>query len=286
MPRAFNLTLFRPDHPRFRIMDSHLEVMLSLQWGLQALGHDCSMLVNRFDPQRTNIVFGWIIGAQLGALDGLPADSVLYNFEQFSERAIAGTALGQLAQHFRIWDYSAANLPRWQDCNPRHPVFHAPVSYAPSLERLPPAPMQDIDLLYVGSGGPGRHAKLDAISSCLSRPGVVTLQNVWGDLRDGFIARSQVLLNLSNDNPALRIFEVVRVSYYLANRKPVVNEDVAGQHVEPDLKDALRFAARDQLGQACEALLQDPVQRARCAEQGYEAFRRRDVRDVLRAGLL
>jgi len=114
MTRKFNLTLFRPDHPRFRIMDSHLEVMHSLQWGFQALGMDCTMCINQIDAQRTNIVFGWIIGAQLGALAQLPPDSILYNFEQFSEREIAGTPMAELTQRFQIWDYSALNLPRWQ----------------------------------------------------------------------------------------------------------------------------------------------------------------------------
>jgi hypothetical protein len=282
MPRKFNLTLFRPDHPRFRIMDSHLEVMASLQWGLQACGLDCTVHVNGFDPQRTNIVFGWIIAAQMGSLDPMPADTILYNFEQFSERQIAGTALAQLAQRFQIWDYSAANLPRWQDCNPRYAPFHAPVSYAPNLTRIAPAAREDLDLLYIGGGGPGRDTKLGEISGDASRPALVSLCNVWGDTRDAFIGRSKLLLNLSNDNPALRIFEVVRVSYYLANHKAVVCEDVPGQHVEPDLRSQLLFAPRDQLPGACAALLQDPAERARVAERGFEAFRQRDVRDVVR----
>ncbi len=282
MSAKFNLTLFRPDHPRFRIMDSHLEVMLSLQWGLQACGLDCTMHVNQVDAQRTNIVFGWIIAAQMGALAALPDDSILYNFEQFSERQLAGTALGALAQRFKIWDYSAANLPRWQACNPRHPPFHAPVSYAPVLSRIANATDPDIDLLYIGSGGAGRSTKLGEIAADTSRPGVVSLQNIWGAARDGFIGRSRLLLNLSNDDPALRIHELVRVSYYLANHKPVVNELVAGQHIEDDLRDALLFAPRADLPATCARLLQDPAERAQVAERGYEAFRRRDVRDLVR----
>ena len=282
MARQFNLTLFRPEHPRFRIMDCHLEVMHSLQWGFQAAGLDCSLRINQFDPQRTNIVFGWIIAAQMGALQGLPADTILYNFEQFSERQLVGTGMATLAERFQIWDYSAANLPRWQACNPRHAPFHAPVSYAPNLTRIAAAPQDDIDLLYIGNGGPGRFTKLSEICGDPSRPALVTLQNVWGDTRDGYIGRSKLLLNLSNDNPLLRIFEVVRVSYYLANHKAVVCEDVPGQHVEDDLRGALLFAPRDQLPATCVHLLQDPAERARVAERGFEAFRQRDVRDVIR----
>jgi hypothetical protein len=285
MPRSFHLALFRPDHPRFRIMDCHLEVMESLRWGFEACGINCSVAINRFDHGRTNIVFGWIMAAQMGALDSLPDDTILYNFEQFSERRIADTGIGQLARRFQIWDYSAANLPRWAECAPRFTPFHAPVSHAPSLQRLPAVTACDIDLLFIGSAADGRHTKLNEISSDLSRPGLVTLQNVWGDARDGFIARSRVLLNLSNDNPLLRIFEIVRVSYYLANHKPVVCELVPGQHIEDDLRDALLFVPRAELPATCARLLADPAEAGHWAARGHEAFARRDVRQLLRRWL-
>jgi hypothetical protein len=221
----------------------------------------------------------------MGALADLPDDTILYNFEQFSERQIAGSGLAQLAQRFRIWDYSAANLPRWQACNPRFEPFLAPVSYAPSLTRITPAAGLDIDLLHIGSSDAGRHARLSEIATDPGRPSLVSLQNIWGGARDAFIARSQVLLNLSNDNPALRIFEIVRVSYYLANRKAVVCEDVPGQHVEDDLKHSLLLAPRAGLPGACADLLQDPALREHWAERGFEAFRQRDVRQLLRRWL-
>ena len=282
MTRKFHITLFKPDHPRFRIMDSHQEVIDSLLWGFAACGLDCSFALNTIDRQRTNIVFGWIIGAQLGALAELPDDSILYNFEQFSERQLAGSNLGLLAQRFQIWDYSAANLPRWLECNPRHPPFHAPVSYAPTLSRIDPAPVQDIDALFIGSIGPTRQAKLADIAALVTRPSVVSLCNVWGATRDGFIARSRLMLNVWEQQAHLRIFEVARVSYYLANRKAVVCDAVPGQHVDDDLRAALVFAPREQLADTCARLLDDPLEHARVAEQGYEAFRRRDVRDLIR----
>lgn len=282
MTRQFNLTLFRPDHPRFRIMDSHLEVMASLQWGLQACGMDCTAHVNRIDSQRTNIVFGWIIGAQMGALADLPPDSILYNFEQFSERDIASTPMAALAQRFQIWDYSALNLPRWQACNPARAPYHAPVSFAPNLVRIPIAPAPDIDMLYVGSLSPGRAARLAELSGHVSRPAAVSMQNVWGGVRDGLIGRSRLMLNISDDNPALRIFEIVRVSYYLANGLAVVCEDVPGHHVEDDLRAHLLRAPRAQLPDLCAGLLQDPALRSQWAQRGQAAFMQRDVREVVR----
>lgn len=284
MPRKYHLSLFKPDHPRFRIMDSHREVLDSLLWGFQACGVDCTAGINTFDAQRTNIVFGWIIAAQMGALDNLPDDTILYNFEQFSERTLAGTAMGALAQRFQIWDYSAANLPRWQACAPRRPPFHAPVSYAPVLGRIAPA-ATDIDALFIGSIGPCRQARLAEIAGLLSRPSVVSICNVWGDVRDGFIARSKLMLNVWEDQPQLRIFEEVRVSYYLANRRLVVCEAVPGQHIADDMRQHLVLAPRAELPAVCERLLGDPQEHARRTEEGFEMFRRRDVRELLRTWL-
>lgn len=283
--QAYHLVLYRPDHPRFRIMDAHLEVMAALRWGFEACGLPCSMAVNQIDPQRRNIAFGWIMAAQAGLLDALPDGSILYNFEQFSERRIAGTPLAALARRFRVWDYSAANLPRWAEADLPSPAFHAPVVWAPVLERIAPAPVQDIDLLYVGSGGAGRSARIDEIAEHITRPGVVVARNIWGETRDSWIARARLMLNLTNDNPALRIFEVVRVSYYLANRKAVVCEAVPGHFVESDLLEALPFAPRAQLGDLAASLLADPALRQRWAERGYEAFRQRDARALVQRWL-
>lgn len=278
-----HLTLIRPDQFRFKIMDSHLEVINSLQWGLQACGIECSVGVNNFAPDRQNIVFGWIVAAQLGLLDKLSPDTILYNFEQYSERELQGTRFAELAQRFRIWDYNQANVERWKACNPRFEPFYAPVSYAPSLSSIAPAAVEDIDALYIGSVGPNRRARLDEICASYRRSSVVSLSNVWGATRDEFIARSRLLLNISADNPQLRIFEIVRVSYYLANRKAVVCEAVEGQLVEPDMREALLFASRAELPDLCDRLLDDAAQRREVAERGFAAFARRDVRDVVRA---
>lgn len=284
LPARVNLTLFKPDHPRFRIMDSHLEVMHSLHWGFRALGADCTMRLNQTDPQATNILFGWIIGAQLGLVQGLPDSTILYNFEQFSERDLGASGMGQLAQRFRIWDYSAANLPRWQACNPRHLPFHARVSHAPVLSHIVPAAEDDIDVLFIGGGGPGRNARLAEIGGGPAAPGLVLLQNLWGASRDSFIARAKLLLNIGNDNPAHRIFEIVRVSHYLANRRCVLCEAVPGQHIEDDIAPHVLRVPREALPETCARLLGDPAERAAWAERGHAAWVRRDVREVIRHG--
>jgi hypothetical protein len=256
------------------IHNAFLEVIETLRWGFTDLGYDCSVSLNEVDRRCQNIAFGWVSAFNAGNMHIYPPGTILYNFEQWSNRNLADDpVIREIARNFQIWDYSAANLPRWLDCNPKHRPFHAPVSFAPNLTRIAPAAQPDIDLLYIGSAGPARSAKLTAICTAPNRPALVHLQNVWGAARDSFIGRSQVLLNLSNDDPALRIFELVRVSYYLANRKPVLCEEVPGQHVDADLREHLLFAPREQLPEACAQLLQDPDHRARVAERSQAVAR-------------
>jgi hypothetical protein len=283
-PRV-NVVLFQPDLPRFSILNSYQEVIDSLVWGLQACGFQTSFLRNAFDPQAINIVFGWIPAFQLGGGERFPPNTILYNLEQFSVGGMRGAPiLEAAAAGFQIWEYSAANMPRWAELSPRFPVFHAPVSYAPTLERLPAGLPEDIGMLYVGSLGAKRSEKLHVtVDTPLVSNGLVSLTNVWGNMRDEFISRAQLMLNVSNDNPLMKIYEVVRVSYYIANRKAVLSELVPDNFVEEDLRGVLQFCPPAELGQAAAALLAEPAHRRRYADECYEVFRQRDVRDVVRA---
>lgn len=281
MKRRINLCLYRPGTPRFRILDSYLEVIESLRWGFEALGYDVAFRVNSIDNGALNILFGWIPAFQMGLADQLPKDTILFNMEQFAAGNLRGLQHVERAlADFQVWDYSRANIANFAQLAPSKPVYWARTSYAPTLQRIAPAE-EDIDLLYIGSLSPRRSEKVQAATGP-AQWSLVTLANVWAEQRDAFIGRSRVLLNVSHENPAMNIFEEVRVSYYLANRKAVVCEEVAGQHVEPDMASTLRFAPAGQLADACHALLEDPAARRVYAEEAHAMFVQRDVRDVIR----
>lgn len=277
----FSVVLYRPDSPRFIILKAYEEVLHSVAWGLQALGHEVTVRRNQIDAGATNIVFGWLPALQAGHADQFPPGTILYNLEQDSAEPLRGKPAMELAAaRFQIWDYSQANIARWNELAPRYPVFYAPISYAPVLERLPPA-QEDLDLLFIGSLS-SRRAETITLLDLPPTTSLMTVSNVWDAQRDALLARARVLLNISNRNLKQEIYEVVRVSYYLANRKAVLSEAVPWQKVEPDLAGVLRFADRAEFGAITSTWLLDPDLRRRYAEACYEVFRQRDIKQVMR----
>ncbi|MBK7000791.1 MAG: hypothetical protein IPH35_12730 [Rhodoferax sp.] len=283
MPKKINLVLFKPDTPRFKILDSYQEVIASLHWGFDALGYQCSFTTNAIDRSCQNIFFGWLPAIQSGLIDEFPADTILYNLEQYSMVNMKQYKLLEIvAERFQIWDYSLGNVRRWNELNPKFPAYYAKVSFAPSLMKIAPSESEDIDILYIGCAGPIRAESLITTCSTISRHSLVTLSNIWDKQRDDFIARSKLVLNVRSEHPMFRIFEIVRVSYYLANRKAVVCELVPQLEIEEDLRNLLRFVPREDMGAACDDLILNPEKRKAYADECFEAFRRRDVRDVIK----
>ena len=284
--KKVNIVHCRPNIPRFNILNSHLEVIDSLVWGFKSLGYDCTFRTNEIDNSCTNIVFGWEVALQLiqhGLMGELPAGTILYNFEQYSVLPLKGrTLFEQVAGKYQIWDYSIGNIARWNELGPKYVPYYARVSFAPSLMKIPHLENEDIDIAYIGSLGPKRSEKLSSCGGTSHRNSVISLTNMWGEQRDEFISRSKILLNISEEKPHLKIFEIVRVSYYLANKKAVVCEQVPGLEIEDDMLNVLKFETAGGIGSVCDELVHDSEKRNAYAEACFETFRHRDVRDVIR----
>ncbi|MGN6826249.1 hypothetical protein [Paucibacter sp. M5-1] len=276
------LVQYNPFHPKVGILDAYNEVVESYHWGFAALGHEVQRRINHFDPEALNIVFGFQIPLQLGLIDSFPSGTIFFNMERYADKDLRGTGAQYVADRFQIWDYSQSNVASWNAINPRFPAYHALTAYAPNLEKVPQGVAQDIDVLYYGNITADRMEALHKVSGLrrdLSGLSVMTLCNVWGKQRDEFIARAKVVVNFSRGT----IFEIVRVSYLLANRKAVVCDYSEELEIEDDLRQdgALQFVKTEQLQAACEALVADDAARERYALQGYELMRRRDIRTVI-----
>lgn len=271
-----------PADPRVHGLNGYKEVIETVAWGLEQLGHQVSYALNQPAREATNIVFGAQV-MPIATLKRLPEGTIIYNFEQMREitsaQIRAEVRYYAQAPHFEIWDYTAANVPSWRTLG-RPQVKIVPVGYAPILTRIPKAPRQDIDVLIYGMSGERRLQTFHA----LSQRGLATVfvSGLYGAARDELISRAKVVLNI-NLYPQTRIFEIVRVSYLLANRKAVVADLDANTSIDDDIKPAVKLASTlPELLNQCDSLANNDRERAKLEELGFSCIGRRDIRDILK----
>jgi hypothetical protein len=281
-PAAFHVVHVVPD-PRLHGLLGHREVIETLEWGLTALGHRTTTAVNAFAPDAVNVVVGFQM-LSAAELEAAPPGTIVYNFEQLAglDPDALKPAYLVAARRLHVWDYSEHNLPTWERLRPAHRVVHVPVGYAPLLARIPCDVPQDLDVLFYGVPGQRRLAVFSEL--CRTGARCVFACGLYGESRDGLIARTKLVLNVDL-NDARRVFEVVRVSYLLANAKAVVSTLRPHTLVEPDLRDAVAFAPADRIAATCVELLANEPARRDLERRGEAAFRARDVRAILARAL-
>jgi predicted nucleotidyltransferase len=274
----FNLAHIVPPDKRAHGLNGYKEVIDTVQWGLQQLGHKADYGLNTLSPTAINIVFGLQM-LPMESIHKLPPDTIVYNFEQM-KNVNAEDIVPQIhaaAQRFRIWEYSEGNVKGWESLGAKNVVV-APVGYAPILRRIAKQPTQDIDVLIYGLPGKDR---LDAFHHlCHSGLTTVFVSGLYGTARDELIGRSKIIVNV-NLYEQCKIFEIVRVSYLLANRKAVVADIAPDTYLEQDMRSAIRTTTPSQLVTDCLNLAADAGARAALEEAGFAAIERRDIRKIL-----
>ncbi len=268
----FAVTIVSP--PGYVHSAAFQEVGESLLHGLTALGHD-AVLGHEAIPGRRAIVLGSNLLPRWGRQ--VPADAILYNLEQIEPGSPWLTpALLELFRRHEVWDYSERNAARYGELGLPAPRV-VPIGWVPELTRIPAAPAEDIDVLFYGSLNPRRIAAIEALIAAGLK--VEVAYEVFGAARDALIARSKVVLNLHYYEA--KVFEVVRVSYLLANRRCVVSERGADPAEERAFEAAVAFAPYDGLVAECRRLARDPAERARRGAAGLALMARRDVAAIL-----
>jgi hypothetical protein len=265
------------------------EVVETISWGLVSQGHAVGYSINKWcpDPGVVNIFFGtFLLNTEVMTL--IPPNSILYNteplavFDEYRDRL--GPTLEQQARNFVIWDYSEHNLGFWRSLSPICKVKYVPIGYAPNINKINARSNEDIDVLLYASPCPRRLAAFDHI--CKSGIKCLFAHGFYGPDRDQLIARSKIVLNIRSEHN--RVFEIVRVSYLLSNRKAVVADFVDDQDrstIEPDLVPAIRLVPAAEVAKACLELLSDTAARERLKIMGHTLFKRRDIRTILQSAL-
>ena len=267
-------------HPVSHGPMGYREVVETVRWGLGELGHDVTVGFNRFVRERTNICFGgqMLTGEQL---ERVPPDSIFYHLEQIAhvpvDKLVA--SLPVIASRFRVWEYNSTNIATWQKLNPAFAPQLLPICWSPSLRHIPKLDEEDIDVLFYGLPSAPRlgvfghicHVGIKGVYAC----------GLYGQARDSLISRAKILLNL-NLYDFSHNFEIVRVSYLLANEKAVVSDIYPDSVIDSDLKEAVAFATFDNITAECQRLLKDDSARRQLAARGRSIFDRRDIRENLR----
>ncbi|HEY0785714.1 MAG TPA: TylF/MycF family methyltransferase [Acidobacteriaceae bacterium] len=266
----YHIAIIRPDG--YQHSDCFREVAEGLQSALRSLGHQAAVDENTIDATATNILLGAHLLTEAEAQTLFPS-TIVYNLEQLGGMALPGWYT-ELASRVTIWDYSPLNLARWQQV----PCLRAPVlvevGFAPELRRISSAHVQDIDVLFYGSLNERRTRILrDLMAAGLK---LHTAFGAYGRERDALIARAKVVLNLHAYET--EVFEIVRVSYLLANAKAVVSE------IAPDMGDLANAVAAypyEQLVEGCKALLANENARRALEARGFRHFSARSQARVI-----
>jgi hypothetical protein len=266
-----------PD-PRFHGLLGYQEIVDTLVWGLSSLGHEVSTAQSEIDPDAVNIVLGFQMMDE-GTVDSLPDNTIVYNLEQMANLPTREMkpCFSAAARRLRIWEYDERNLPSWRELGAAHPPLLLPVGWAPVLEKIPRRE-QDIDILFYGLPGKTRLGVYWGLASAGLRS--VYICGFYGPQRDEFIARSKLVLNI-NKYDASRVFEIVRVSYLLANGKAVVSDIYPESNVGDDLRQAVAFSQQDQIVATCQHLIADEPARRELEQRGQAWMQKRDIRPLL-----
>ncbi len=267
----FQVILVRPQG--YLHSEAFRELAETLQVGLTSLGHIAHIQENMFEPGATNIFLGAHLLSPRQALL-VPPGSVIYNLEQLEGYNLS-PAYFEVASHHQVWDYSQENVERWKTMNCAFPPVHVPVGYVPELTRIQPALTQDIDILFYGSLNERRIRILNALRDAGVK--VRAQFGVYGSERDELIGRSKIILNIHFYET--KVFEIVRVSYLLANSKAVVTE--SSPCMEEGLTKSVRSLPYDSLVEGCVSLLGDEAERRRLEKQGFEWFSKRNESEIL-----
>lgn len=264
-----------PNYPHGK---SVWEVAETIHYGLIALGYNS---VLTFETDLSDRQYITLLPNMLVSYQGkLSPHTVLYNLDQIYPDSpwLQPVVMDHFLQ-YPVWDYSTANIKQFEQMGISD-VQHVPIGYVPELRRIPSA-TADIDVLFYGSVNERRHQILEALKSKGVK--VEAIFGVYGQERDEYIARSKIVLNM-HFYPA-KVFEIVRVSYLLANQRFVISERGGDPTAEADFESGIVFSDYENLVDTCLDFLNRPTDREKIAQTGFSLMSQRSEADYLTEAL-
>jgi hypothetical protein len=269
------------------------EPALMVRDGLRELGYTAYFTEERLDPNS-----GWptpeekaargterqiIIGANVGtpsALDSVPAESIVYNFEQAGSPQFHPGYVN-LLHRCTAWEYHPANISYLKSLYNLNAVL-VPFGYVPAFSPPPYDGALEYDVGFVGSISPQRRLILNELE--LLKLKVYASQSSFGTARDRKLQQCKVILNM-HYYPKVKVMEVVRIGLACAMKKAVVSQLDPDTRVDPFYLPVMKTAPAKQLAKAVKDLVDDPDERERLEQAGYDLFTTRLASDSIRKAL-
>ena len=246
-------------------------------YSIESLGHDCSIVRNKFDLGRMNIVIaGHHLRDPKDVMD-LRRSKVPYvvlqseiikggllNNVPGSKEFLDNVYLPLLQGARGVWDSIQVNKPELESLGIPARFYRG--GYHPAMEEVVHKRDKDIDFLFVGSMTPHRREMLKAL---VERGYQVTTEfDAKAIYRNDLIARTKVNL-APRQSDQMNHLPWSRITYLLNNRSLVVGENCLDQEW---LEHCFPHADTDKWGDLCIKMLERP-DREEFALVCYERFR-------------
>lgn len=265
----FSIWIVSP--PNYPHSQCFTEVALCLRDGLRELGYLSEIVTHGRECRGNTIVLGAHL---LRPCDFVPDDMTIYNLEQVDAGSnwISPEYLRLMGQH-PVWDYSASNTGLLAERGITAQLCE--IGYMPSLTCIQPRE-EATDVLFYGSLNERRMKIINDLVDAGCKVGLA--MDVYGKNRDDLIAEAKMIVNVHYYES--KVFEIVRCSYLMANRKCVVSE-TGKDPSEQEYAGAIAFAPYDGLVERCLALLSDTPERQRIANRGFEIISQKSQSQIL-----
>lgn len=218
-----------------------------LHYALASLGHASPIIRSQQDIDGIPIILGCNLIREMVDIK-IPSNSILFNLEQVYKKSPWFTEdYIELLKNYKVWDYCGLNITRLKKNFNINSVQHCPVGYVPQLTRLDNVKDKDIDILMYGKASPKRMWIMESLKKFNLK--VEFLNSVYGRTRDDYIERSKIILNVHCYEA--KIFEIIRVSYLLANKKLVISEVGLDKALEEPLKGGVVFSKYEDIIDRC-----------------------------------
>lgn len=245
------------------------EIAIGLKSGISKLGFKASIVRDVKDIFGQGIVLGCNLIPQLDSSD-IPKNLILFNLEQIQlDSPWMSQSYLKILRSYSVWDYSYRNIQELKKLGITN-VKHCGIGYEPELNKIPQSE-EDIDVLFYGSLNDRRIKILKELKN--SGLKVISLFGAYGEKRDKYITRSKIILSIHFYEA--RIFEIIRVSYLLANKKFVISEVGQDDDLEKPFVEGIVFSAYEELVETCIKYVKEESSRKEIAEKGFNLMRQR-----------